>query len=295
MVVFADSCPAMLNAAPRTHERVRGSFGNRDLKYLRNTLIALVLLLALAALLLWFLPARWVMPWIEPQLQGLHLQQVHGSVWNGAADEVTGVDGRRLGQLHWQLSRRALLGDSRLQMSFEGPRLRFSGVVRRLPDSRVAIDHARLHADLALLDAYPPSPWGRPLGEWQLSAEHVLLQGGWPLQLQAHGLWQRAAVRTADGDVSLGDIQLEAQAQDGVIRAQWHDVGTGPLQAKGELQLSPLGWRVDTTLRARQADPALQRWLARLGPLADDGSVHIQQSGGLAGTAPSTDTGTTPP
>ena len=265
------------------------------MKYLRNTLVGLVLLVALAALLLWFLPARWAMPWIEPQLAGLHLQQVHGSVWNGEAGEVTRVDGRRLGQLHWQLSRRALLGDSRLQLTFDGPQLRFSGVLRRLPDSHAAIDNLRLDADLSLLDAYPPSPWGRPLGELQLTAEHVLLQGGWPLQLQAHGVWQHAAMHTGEGEVALGEMQLEAQAQGGVIQAQWHDGGSGPLQAKGELQLSPLGWRLDTTLRARQTDPALQRWLARLGPVADDGSVHIQQSGGLAGAPPSTDKGAISP
>jgi general secretion pathway protein N len=161
------------------------------LKYLRNTLVALVLLVALAAALLWFLPARWALPWIEPQLQGLRLQQVHGLLWNGEAEAVSSVDGQELGQLHWRLSRRALLGDVRLQLKFDGPQLRFSGVVRRLPDSRFAVDDLRLHADLAVLEAYPASPWGRPLGELQLTAEHVLLQGGWPLQLQAHGLWQR--------------------------------------------------------------------------------------------------------
>lgn len=295
MTVPAGIRPAMIDAAMRALMSVCGSFGNRPLKYLWKPLVGLALLVALAALLLWFLPAGWVMPWIEPQLSGLHLQQVHGSVWDGEAGEVISVDGRRLGRLHWQLSRRALLGDARLQMIFDGPQFGFSGAMRRLPDSRVAVDNLRLHADLSVLDAYPPSPWGRPRGELQLTAEHVVLQSGWPLQLQAHGLWRHAAVLTADGNVAFGDMQLEAQAQGGVIQAQWHDVGTGPLQAKGELQLSPLGWRLDTTLRARQTDPALQRWLARLGPVPADGSVHIQQSGGLATAAPSADKDITPP
>ncbi|MEO6799879.1 MAG: type II secretion system protein N [Rhodanobacter sp.] len=265
------------------------------MKYLRNILVALALLAALVISSLWFLPARWVMPWIEPQLQGLRLQQVHGLVWDGEAGDVIGVNGQRLGHLQWQLSRRALLGDVRLQLALDGPQLGFSGAVRRLPDSRLAVDDVRLHADLAVLDAYPATPWGRPQGRLQLTAAHVLLQGGWPLQLQAHGLWEPAAMQTSEGVVALGGVQLEAQAQGGVIHAQWHDAGTGPLQAKGELQLSPLGWRLDTTLRARQTDPALQRWLARLGPVSADGSVHIQQSGGLAGPASATDKGTTTP
>ena len=295
MAVFGDLRPAMIDAAPRALSSRCIDFGNRHLKYLRNTLAGLALLVTLAALLLWFLPARWVMPWVEPQLHGLHLHQVHGSVWNGEADEVTGVDGRGLGQLHWQLSRRALLGDTRLQMTFDGPQLGFSGAIRRLPESRMAVDNLRLRADLAVLDGYPPTPWGRPLGELQLTAQHIVLQGGWPLQLHAHGLWQHAAMHAADGDVVFGDMQLAAQAQGGVVQLQWHDAGTGPLRTKGDLQLSPLGWRLDTTLRARQTDPALQRWLARLGPVSGDGSVHIQQSGGLAGTSPSPDKVSTPP
>jgi len=261
------------------------------LKYLRNALATLALLAALAVLLLWFLPARWAMPWIEPQLHGLHLQQVHGSVWNGSADAVTDAGGARLGQLHWQVSRRALLGQLRLRLAFDGPQLTFSGSLQRLAGDRVEADGWHVRADLAALDAYAPTPLGRPLGELQASIEHLQLQGDWPLQLQAHGRWQQAAVRTTDGALDLGDMQAQAQAQDGVIQAQWHDVGEGPLQVQGQLQLSPLGWRLDTTLRARQSDPILQRWLARLGPVSPDGSVHIQQSGGLAGNPPSTDKG----
>lgn len=292
--VFGKVRPAIIEAAPSALESTHGSFGNRRLKYLRNTLVVLVLLAALVASLLWFLPARWVAPWVEPQLHGIRLQQVQGLVWNGAAREVTDADGQQLGALHWQLSRRALLGDLRLRVAFDGPQLTFSAAVRRLPDGRIEIDGASLRANLAglsALDRYTEPPLGRPLGELQLTAGHVLLQGGWPLQLQAQGRWRHAAVRSGDGDLALGDMQLEAHAQEGVIRAQWHDVGGGPLQANGGLQLSPLGWRLDTTLRARQTDPALRRWLARFGPMSDDGSVHIQQRGGLAGAPPSIDKG----
>ena len=281
----------MIVAAPRTLSLAHVSLGNRRLKYLRNVLIALVLLAALVLALVWYLPARWVMPRIEPQLHGMRLQQVHGSVWEGDAGQVIGGDGKRLGKLRWRISRRALLGDLRLQLAFDGPQLTFSGAMRRLPDGRIEVDDLHLQVALDVLETDAESPLGRPLGELQLNAEHVLLQGGWPLQLQAHGLWQHAAVRTDEGDLTFGDIQLEAQSQGGVIQAHWHDVGTGPLQVQGELQLSPLGWRLDTTLRARHTDPALQRWLARFGPVSQDGSVNIQQSGGLAGNVPPTDKG----
>lgn len=265
------------------------------MRVLRNALIGVALSGVFAAVLLWFLPARWAMPWIEPQLHGLRLQQVHGSLWNGVADEVMAANGKRLGQLQWQLSRRALLGQLRLQLAFEGSGLTFSGTTRRLPDGRIEARGLSLHAQLAALGQHVDTPWGNPAGELQVTASHVLLQGGWPLTLQARGQWLDAGMHIRGGEVALGALQFQARAEGGVMQAQWQDDGHGPLQARGELQLSPLGWRLDARARARQTDPALQHWLARFGPMSPDGSVHIQQSGGLAGMPSSTDKGAMQP
>lgn len=240
----------------------------------------------IAALLLWFLPARWALPWIEPRLRGFRLKQVQGTLWDGRAGELMAVDGHPLGELQWHLSQRALFGQLRLQLALDGPQLGFSGRVRRLPDGRLEAHGLRLHAELALLARYTTWPPGQPRGELELTVEHVLLQGGWPLQLQAQAQWRQAVIHTQDGDIALGSLRAQAQARDGVIQAQLHDDGSGPLQADGQLQLSPLGWRLDATLRARQTDPRLRRWLARLGPPSGDGSVHIRHHGGLAASVP---------
>ncbi|HVC16414.1 MAG TPA: type II secretion system protein N, partial [Rhodanobacter sp.] len=74
--------------------------------------------------------------------------------------------------------------------------------------------------------------------------------------------------------------------QGGVIQAQLRDDGHGPLQVQAQALLSPLGWRLDATLRARQTDPALRRWLTGLGSPDADGAVHIHRSSGLAGSMP---------
>ena len=256
--------------------------GNRRLNYVRKTLLGLGALLLTAAVLLWLLPARWVMPWVEPQLHGLRLQQVQGSVWDGRAAEVVAADGHVLGQLQWQLSRRALLGQLQLLLSFHGPQLVFSGAMELLPGDRIALHEASMHVALAALDRPMTSPWGQPRGELQLTVDQAVLQGGWPLQLRAQLQWRHAVMRTSQGDVALGELQWQAQAQGGVIQAQVRDDGNGPLHVDGKLQLSPLGWRLDATLRPRQTDPSLRHWLTGLGPASADGSVHIQRSGGLA-------------
>jgi general secretion pathway protein N len=275
-----------------------GHSGNRHLKYLRKCLIGLGVLVLAAALLLWFLPVRWVLPWIGPQLHGLRLQQVQGLLWDGQAEQVVTTAGRPLGQLQWKLSRSALFGQVQTQLNLHGSLLDFSGEMRALPDHRVEWHGVNMRAELAAL--LPPMnlPLGQPRGELQLTVEHALLQGGWPLQLQAQAVWKDAIIHTRNGDVALGDLHGQAQAQEGVVQAQWHDDGRGPLQVEGQLQLSPLGWRLDATLHARHTDPALHHWLAGLGRPDAKGDLHIQRSGGLAGALPNTaatNQGTKPP
>jgi general secretion pathway protein N len=255
------------------------------LKSLRKSLLGLGVLVLAAATLLCFLPARWALPWLTPRLHGLQLQQVRGSVWDGQAGAVVAADGQVLGTLAWQLSRRALFGQPRLQLQFEGPQLVFSGAAGRLPDGRIEAREVSLRVPWAVLDRYAASPLGQPRGELQLTIERAVLQGGWPLELTAQAQWPQAVMHTREGDVALGTLLAQAGAPGGVVQAQLHDDGHGPLHAEGKLQLSPLGWRLDATLRARQTDPALRRWLARLGPPAPDGSVHIERRGGLAGSA----------
>jgi general secretion pathway protein N len=263
-----------------------GQLGNRRLKYLRKSLAGLGVLILVAGLLAWFLPASWALPWIEPQLHGLRLQQVQGQLWDGRAGQVLNPQGSPVGQLQWRLSRRALLGQVRLQLDFQGPHLTFSGAMQRLPDNQVQWRGVSVHAELAALLPRVALPQGQPLGELQLMVDQAVLQGGWPLQMDGRAQWLHAVMRTRSGDVALGDLQWQAHAQGGVIEVQLHDDGRGPLQADGQLQLSPLGWRLDAKLRARQTDPALRHWLAGLGQSGADGVVHIQRSGGLGDSLP---------
>ena len=263
-----------------------GQLGDPRLNYLRKSLAGLGVLILIVGLLVWFLPASWALPWIEPQLHGLRLQQVQGQLWDGRAGQVLNAQGNPVGQLQWRLSRRALLGQVQLQLDFQGPHLMFSGAMQRLPDNQVQWRDVSMRGELAALLPRVALPQGQPLGELQIVADQALLQGGWPLQMDGRAQWLHAVMRTRSGDVSLGDLQWQAQAQGGVIEVQLHDEGRGPLQADGQLQMSPLGWQLDAKLRARQTDPALRHWLAGLGQPDADGGVHIQRSGGLGGSLP---------
>lgn len=248
---------------------------------LRKVSVGFGVLLVAAFLLAWFLPARVAMWWVAPP-HGLRLQQVSGLLWSGSAGEVSTADGRALGQLHWQLSRRALLGKVQLQWTLNGPQLDISGDMQKLSADQLEWRNVQARVDLTVLETYAKLPIGQPRGELRISVARALLQAGWPLQLDANAQWSSAALRARDGDIALGTLQLQAQSQNGVVSAQLHDDGHGPLQADGQLQLSPLGWRLDALLRPRHTSPALHQLLAQLGRPDAGGGVTIQRSGGMA-------------
>lgn len=252
------------------------------MKAVGRYLLGLGLLLLILLTVLWFLPVRWVMPWLAPRLPDIRLQQLEGSIWDVRAGRVMAADGQVLGNLHWQLSHRALLGQLLGQLDFHGPQGDFSGAVQRLPNNQLAWHDVSGRIDLSALPQRDIPLTGAPRGQVRIDISHALLQAGWPQQLEGKLQWQQAAMRVPEGDVALGNLVADLHAQNGVISVQWHDDASGPMQTTGQLQLSTLGWRLDASMRPRHADPALQRWLSQWGATDADGTVRVRRTGGLA-------------
>ena len=248
--------------------------------------VAVLLLLVISLVL--FLPARWVMPWLQPRLHDLALEGVHGLIWDGAADQLRGADGRPLGRLRWQLSRRALWGTLDLQLDFQGPRVSGSGHLGRDAQGRPVWSNVALRADLAASAPYLHSPLGTPQGALTVTLARAVLQANWPIELQGRAQWRDAAMQAREGRIALGNLTMTVDGANGVLHGQLHDEDNGPLQVEGQWQASPLGWRLDLRLKPRDADPGLRHWVARVGRAQADGSVHLQRRGGLAAATPET-------
>lgn len=247
--------------------------------------LILVLLLLLGSLVL-FLPARWVMPFVQPRLHGVALEGVHGLVWAGRADELRSADGRALGRLQWRLSRSALWGDLDLRLRLEGPQLMASGRLQRDAHDRPVWSEVVLRTGLAAWAPRLASPLGTPQGTLMLQLSRAVLQGNWPVELQGQAQWRAAAMQTRGERLALGNLGMDLAAAAGVLRGELRDDGQGPLRVSGHWQASPLGWRLDLLLQPRTADPAFRQWLARLGHPGPDGSVRLHRRGGLAAVAP---------
>lgn len=253
------------------------------MKHWRIALAGLLGLLFIGFALVWFMPARWVVPLISGRLNGVQLEEVSGLLWHGHAGRVVSAKGEDLGQLDWQLSRSALLGDPQWLVDLQGSRVQFHGRMQGRNATEALWTDVHMSTDLDLFDTRFALPAGKPRGTLKVDAPKVQLQGGWPLVMDAHFEWQDASLLTPRyGQLSLGALQLAMHGSNGVIEGHLYDSGQGPLHIDGSLQLSPLAWRFNAVAAPREAAPALSRWLSGFGPVDADGVTRIHFSGGLA-------------
>ncbi|MHA6204436.1 type II secretion system protein N [Dyella soli] len=257
------------------------------MKHWRTALVGLLALLLTGFALLWFLPASWAMPLLAPRLNGVRLSDVSGSLWDGAAGQVLSARNENLGRVNWQLSRLALLGEQRLRVDMHGPRLDFTGSMEGGSATEAVWTDVQMRADLGLFGAAASLPGGQARGTLAMTAGHVRLSGGWPLEMDASITWQPAAMRVPRlGELPLGTLLLTLHSSKGVVEGTLHDDGSGPLQVAGRLQLSPLGRRFTAEAKPREPNAGLQRWLSGLGTTDARGVTHINYSGGLAAALP---------
>lgn len=244
--------------------------------------MGLLVLLVVVFALLWFLPARWALPWLHARLNGVHLQDVSGLVWDGRAGQVMSARGENLGALQWQLSRKALLGDNLLQVELHGPRIDFTGRMAGKQATEATWTDVQMHIDLDVLGAGPVLLGGWPRGTLRATASRIELRGGWPWTLDTQVQWQDATLRMRQGNLALGSLQADLRAVNGVVEGHLQDDGHGPLRIDGRMQLSPLARRFTAEAAPRGRQPALQQWLAGFGAVDAEGVTHIDYSGGLA-------------
>jgi general secretion pathway protein N len=251
------------------------------MKRLRIVLTGIAVLVVALAAMVWWLPASWVMPFLQSRLHGLQLQQVTGTVWQGRAGQVSTATGEPVGTVEWLLSRRALLGDIDLDLSLRQPRLSFQGHMHQLSNTQDEWRDVTLSLDPAMLDV---TPWlhAKPDGQLKLTIARAQLQGGWPMQADAVAHWTHAAIHTAQGVATLGGISAQITGDNGVLQATLSDDGDGALHMSGLLSFSPLGWSLQMSLKPRKDDPLLMQWLHTLGRPEADGTVRLGYRGGLA-------------
>lgn len=252
------------------------------MRVLKWFLSLLVLLLAIALVVAWTMPASLAWRFVAPRVPVLQLSDVGGSVWNGHASEVR-VAGQPLGSLAWQTEWLPLLrGDVRVHARVEGAGQSGSGLLTRQRDGLILVHEAEAELPGSILQGVLGIDELRLGGTLHLAIREAHIRNAWFTQLDARGLWERASVSGA-AEAHLGDVEVVfSEPSPPVLVGDIRDSGHGPLTIQGQLSAQPSGYVLEARLRARNPDDLrTQEALKYVGQRQSDGSVLLRAGGAL--------------
>ncbi len=249
------------------------------MKLLKILFVLGVLLLALAAGLIAFMPAKFALDALGTRLGALKLDDVSGTIWRGRAGSAT-VNGWAMGALDWNIHPLAMLG-GRLDadLGLQGAEFR-GNTFASIAAGNVLLRNTQFSMDAQRLQPAIDIPSLQLRGRVDIALSEAELVAGFPRKLKGEAHWRDAAV-SGEAEALLGTLSAQFQsADDGAIIGTLQDEG-GPLALEGQFRAAFTGYEADAVLSARDGNPQVIRALSYVGEVQPDGSSLLQIRGRL--------------
>jgi len=245
------------------------------MRFLKILLILFVLLLVVAGVVLWTLPADVAYRQGAKYLGPVVLSGVRGTVWDGHADGIS-VFGRDLGEIEWRASKSAMLrGRLVADVRIQGADVDAAGLVEREGAGVMSVRDVRFRFPAALLAPALDVPNLNLLGVVGGVVESATLRDGFLQSATGNARWSEAGVN-GQAEARFSDIVGDFAGQpDGSIAGKAHDEGQGNLAINATFRASMNGFEAQAVLRARNDDPQVQEALRNVGEPQADGSSKL--------------------
>lgn len=250
------------------------------MKVLRNLVLALLLLCALALAALWVCPADIAYRAFSDRLGPVVLADLSGTAWHGHATS-TRVFERELGSLDWDLEKLPLLHHQiDVHVNLVGPAASAQAQLRRNADHTLDISAATVMLPATVLEPAIGVPDLHLGGQLEIHLANAKMRGAWMQSANGDAWWRDASV-SGSAQAKLSDLHATfVTMPDGAITGELKDTG-GPLQADGMFNASLGGYDAQLRLSARDGDPHVQEALLHVGEAQPDGSVLLKIRGHL--------------
>lgn len=250
------------------------------MRFLKILVVLVLLLLIVAGVVFWTLPADVAWRRGAKYFGPVVLSGVRGTAWDGHADGVS-LFGRDLGEIDWHVAKAAVLrGRVVADVRIQGTDIDAAGIVER-----ALVDGSNAGA-LVLRDVHFRFP--AALMEPALNLHEVTLDGaisgvvsdaslrnGFVESATGSARWSEAGVSGA-AEARFADIAGDfAAAPGGGIAGHAKDDGTGNLAVDATFRAAVTGFDAEAILRARHDDPQVQETLRHVGEPQADGSTKL--------------------
>ena len=251
------------------------------MRLLRNLLLSLLVLVLLAGVALWTLPAQLAYRWAAPELGPVRLDDISGTLWDGRAGRLS-VFGQALGGLEWRLDKAPLLGGRlRGQLRLSGGQVEASGGVVREPGGLLRASAVDFRLPAALAEPALDIPALHLQGEIVGRLDEAVVRGGWVEGARGQARWTQAGV-SGKAEARFGDLLLDFAAQpDGSIKGTVKDDTSSNLAVDGQFVVRAAQFDAQASLSARNEDQTLREALLYIGEPQANGSSLLKIHGQL--------------
>ncbi|MGA9342798.1 MAG: type II secretion system protein N [Rhodanobacteraceae bacterium] len=251
------------------------------MRLLKILLILALVLLVVAGVFAWTLPADFAWRYAQRYFGPVTLTGIRGTVWDGHADGVSAL-GSDLGEIDWEIAKlpllhRQVLADVRVQ----GAGVDVAGVVERNGDGSVIAHDVRFRFPAALAEPALDIPNLKLLGTIGGVLKRATLVNGLVQGASGDARWSDAGV-SGQAEARFSDILAEFSSQpDGGIAGTVHDDGSGDLAVDGSFRVRMDGYDAVATLSARHNNQQVLETLRYIGQPQADGSSKLVIHGRL--------------
>jgi len=249
------------------------------MKALIKVFIVLGLILLMAGLVIWRLPASWVVGQINLPIQDIQYSRVTGTIWQGSAEEFTWRE-LMLGEVSWIFQN---LNDWRLpatswKVNGKGLDYNLSFLAEVEGDSPQRLRFVQGDIPAGWVDLSEVVPLLFLDGRLNVNLTYL------ELNRRAHGLaegtiqWNNAAFKGLF-DEQLGTIGILVESVDNIthLYIQSHQVRN--IMIEGDVSLRPGRYDAMIILHTSEKKRHIIEELAHLGKVGADGSLEISLSG----------------
>ncbi len=224
---------------------------------------------------IWQLPLSFAKPYAEKFVQGLKLDGVNGTIWNGSVQHLTHRN-NDFGQLSWKLKPLQSLTSLSLKTAFKmnGKQLNADGTAAVTPSKKIILDNTRFDMDASKLNRFQKQ--AQLSGEIQGMIKHAELQEKQLPVLDAVIDWKQGAISSMLLKLPAGDYHAVITPNDNGLLIKPTST-EAPLQISGSINLDK-NWIYKPKLTVGSRDPNIAGLLKFAGEPQPDGSVQINKS-----------------
>lgn len=251
------------------------------MRFLKVLLVLVLLLLVVAGVAFWTLPADFAWRHGAKYFGPVVLSGVRGTAWDGHADGVS-LFGRDLGEMDWRVAKSAALrGRIVADVRVQGTDIDAAGLVERalVGDARgsaLSLRDVHFRFPASLLEPALDLRGGVTLdGAISGVISDATLRNGFVETATGNARWSEAGV-SGQAEARFADLVGEfAAAPGGGIAGHAKDDGTGNLAVDATFKAAVTGFDVEAILRARNDDAQVRDTLQHVGEPQADGSSKL--------------------